>query len=141
MQSLETKSSRPRPRPRPETFETETETSKYRSRDASRDRDQVSRLHHWLLEVQGEVLKTQVLIKFVVIWSQLWTRKINSFLSSLLRSTSSNVQGGVNNLLFTDESWQKVCEFWKNSRAANSVFSLISSSYNYNLFNVSIKLL
>jgi len=52
MQSLETKSSRPRPKSfetetRPETFE--TETSKNGSRDASRDRDQVSRLHHWLL--------------------------------------------------------------------------------------------
>jgi len=46
MQSLETKSSRPRPKSfetetRPETFETET------SRNVSRDRDQVSRLHHW----------------------------------------------------------------------------------------------
>jgi len=43
MQSLETKSWRPRPK----SFETETETSKNGSRDASRDRDQVSRLHHW----------------------------------------------------------------------------------------------
>jgi len=43
MQSLEVKSSRPRPK----SFETETETSKNGSRDASRDRDQVSRLHHW----------------------------------------------------------------------------------------------
>ena len=33
-------------RDRDETFE--TETSKNGSRDASRDRDQVSRLHHWL---------------------------------------------------------------------------------------------
>jgi len=53
MQSLETKSSRPRTKcfeteseTRPETFE--TETSKNGSRDESRDRDQVSRLHHWL---------------------------------------------------------------------------------------------
>jgi len=53
MQSLETKSSRPRPKcfeteTRPETFE--TETSNNGSRDASRDRDQVSRLHHWFLQ-------------------------------------------------------------------------------------------
>jgi len=51
MQSLETTSSRPRPKSfetetRPETFE--TETSKNGSRDESRDRDQVSRLYHWL---------------------------------------------------------------------------------------------
>jgi len=44
MQSLETKSSRPRPK----SFETETKTLKNGSRDAYRDRDQVSRLHHWL---------------------------------------------------------------------------------------------
>jgi len=50
MHSLETKSSRPRPKSfetRPETFE--TETPKNWSRDVSRDRDQVLRLHHWLL--------------------------------------------------------------------------------------------
>jgi len=52
MQSLETKSSRPRPKSfdaetKPETFETETETPKNGSRDTSRDRDLVSRLHHW----------------------------------------------------------------------------------------------
>jgi len=52
MQSLETKSSRPRPKSfetetRPETFETETDTWKNGSRDTSRDRDQVSRRHHW----------------------------------------------------------------------------------------------
>jgi len=33
---------------RPETFETKTETRKNGSRDEPRDRDQVSRLHHWL---------------------------------------------------------------------------------------------
>jgi len=49
MQSLETKSSRPRPKSfetetRPETFETEIEISK----NGSRDREQVSRLHHWI---------------------------------------------------------------------------------------------
>jgi len=49
-----------------------------------------------LLVVQAGVLKTQVLIKFVVI--------IDSFLSSLLPGTSSNVQRCVNNLLFPDES-------------------------------------
>jgi len=32
---------------RPETFETETETPRNGSRNTSRDRDQVSRLHHW----------------------------------------------------------------------------------------------
>jgi len=35
---------------RPETFKTETETRKNGSRDSSRDRDQVSRLHHWPLQ-------------------------------------------------------------------------------------------
>jgi len=42
---------RNRSRPRPETFETETktETQENGSRDTSRDRDQVSRLHHWPL--------------------------------------------------------------------------------------------
>jgi len=49
MQSLETKSSRPRPKSvetetRPETFETET------WKNGSRDRDQVSRHHHWRRE-------------------------------------------------------------------------------------------
>ena len=43
---------------RPEIFETETETRKDGSRDQSRDRDQVSRLHHWFL----------VLI-FILAWS------------------------------------------------------------------------
>jgi len=52
MQSLETKSSRPRSKSfenetkmKPETFK--TEAPKNGSRDTSRDRDQVSRLHHW----------------------------------------------------------------------------------------------
>jgi len=36
---------------RPETFE--TETPKNESRDASRDRDQVSRLHHWFEVTQN----------------------------------------------------------------------------------------
>ena len=52
MQSLETKSSRSRPKSfetetRPKIFE--TETPKNGSRDTSRDRDQLARLHHWLL--------------------------------------------------------------------------------------------
>jgi len=45
---------RPRPKSfktetRPETFETETETETAKNwcRDTSRDRDQVSKLHHW----------------------------------------------------------------------------------------------
>jgi len=60
MQSLETKNLRPRPKSfetetRPETFETETETSTNGFRDASPDRDQVSRLHHWLLSNQDNL--------------------------------------------------------------------------------------
>jgi len=50
MQRLETKSPRPKSfeiENRPEIFE--TETSKNGSQDASRDRDQVTRLHHWFL--------------------------------------------------------------------------------------------
>jgi len=62
MQSLETKSSRPRPKRKsletqtdttPETFETETETPKYGFRHTPQDRDQVSRLHHWLYSLQS----------------------------------------------------------------------------------------
>jgi len=53
MESLEMKISRPRPtsletETRSKTFETETETPRRNgSRDTSRDRDHVSRLHHW----------------------------------------------------------------------------------------------
>jgi len=47
MQSLETNSSRPRPKSFETETRTETETPKNGSPDMSRDRDQVSRLHHW----------------------------------------------------------------------------------------------
>jgi len=53
MQSFETKSSRQKSfgtETRPETFETKTETLKNGSRDMSRDRNQVSRLHHYKLK-------------------------------------------------------------------------------------------
>jgi len=52
MQSLETKSSRPKSfetETRLETFE--TETPKNGSRDTSRDREQVSRLRHWWVQL------------------------------------------------------------------------------------------
>jgi len=55
MQNLETESLRPRLKSfetetTPETFK--TETRKHGSRDTSRDRDQVSRLHHWYFHLQ-----------------------------------------------------------------------------------------
>jgi len=56
MQSLEMKSSRPKSfktETRPET--SETETPENWSRDTSRDRDQVSRLHHWYCQFTGKL--------------------------------------------------------------------------------------
>ena len=70
MQSLESKSSRQTPKSfetesRPETFDTETETPKNGSRDTSRNRDHVSRLHHWYRQKQYQNLSI-----FVTTWMQ-----------------------------------------------------------------------
>jgi len=56
------------------------------------------------LEAQAGVLKTQVLIKFVVIWGSTLNSQNQLLFVQPFASTSSDVQSGVDNLLFTYES-------------------------------------